>query len=233
MLVLTVGFQGTAANAVGDLPELNESTSGFEEAVNVSADTNISPIASVETAPIRPRFSQLKAQVHRLIKADAQPASKLPVIRLENHRRDLHRRSNEVESQLLDLQYLLSIQSYGTSFADRLLDEDETYQTKLQQIQTLEAEIHVAIQRADTVELKQLERRFYRTERALRKTAQTQLQQHIERSQSTSTLGLWQEPIYQESLRWLMEHTHERHLLRAREQTLARTLVAIALDHQP
>ncbi len=229
MLVLTVGFQGTAANAVGDFPVPEPDKPMFEsEATDASEDVNTDPVAAVEPTSIRPRFSQLRVQAQRLIKAEVQPATNVSVVSLETHRRELHRRSNAVESQLLDLQYLLSIQAYGDSFADRLLDENEAYQTKLKQIQALETEIHEAIQQTDTAQLTQLQRRLKRIDQELRQTAQGQLQQHIAQAQVTSTMGLWQEPMYRESLQWLMEHTHERHLLRARQQTLASTLVAIA-----
>ena len=233
--ILTVGLQGMAANAVGELPiTLSDVPDGDGEAIDAAAtgDLEIDPDIVAEVAPAspQPRFSQFMTRAQGLIKNEPQQQSvtNLSVVRLEIHSRDLHRRSNQVEAQLLGLQQLLSLQSYGTSFADRLLAEDATYQAKLQQLQALETEIHEAIEQADSATLSQLERRLQRVDQDLRQQAQTQLQQYIERAQATSTLGIWQEPMYRESLLWLIEHTHERHLLKARQQTLARTLIAVA-----
>ncbi|MBT9311911.1 hypothetical protein [Leptothoe kymatousa] len=159
-----------------------------------------------------------------------QPAVSLSVELLKHHRRELHRRSNAVESQLLNVQQLLSMPSYGNSFADRLLTEDEFYQSKLRKLQTLEAEIHTAIEQQDKILLEQLQHRLQRMDEDLRTLAQTRLQQHIEQAQGTSVSGLWQEPMYHSSLQWLMDHTHERHALKARQQTLAQTIVAMAVD---
>lgn len=232
MLVLTAGFQNPGANAVSNapLPEQSEPTTELQQITNILADNDTPSVSPVEPNYMQPRFSQLKNQVQRLIKADAQPAPQLSATRLENHRRDLHRRSNEVESHLLGVQHLLSIQSYGTSFADRLLEQDVTYQTKLQQIRTIETDIHIAIKQADAIKLEQLQKHLNRTDWELRQLAQNQLRQYVVQAQITSTSGLWQEPMYRESLRWLMEHTHDRHLLRARQQILARTTVAVAPD---
>lgn len=233
--ILTVGLQGMAANAVGELPVTDVPDGGEsvpDAAVDIALETAPEIVAEVAPANPRPRFSQLMTRAQSLIKNEPQQQSvaNLSVARLEIHSRDLHRRSNQVEAKLLGLQQLLSLQSYGTSFADRLLAEDATYQAKLQQLQALETEIHGAIEQADSATLSQLERRLQRVDQDLRQQAQTQLQQYIERAQATSTLGIWQEPMYRESLLWLMEHTHERHLLKARQQTLARTLIAVAPD---
>ena len=233
ILALTFGLPGAAANALGELPATftapDVPTNELEGVNNASAtevDTpEVSPVGPMIS---RPRFSRLKLQAQKLLRSRPSAAPTLSVERLENHRRDLHRRSNEVESQLLGLQQLLSIQAYGNSFADRLLAEDTAYQAKLQQLQTLEAELHGAMKQDDTATLNQLQNRLGQTDRELRQIAQDQLQRYIDQSQTNSTLGLWQEPMYQQSLRWLMEHTHERHQLNARHQTLARTLVAIA-----
>lgn len=230
VLALTVGLQGNTTIAVGALsassPELDHLTNQREDTIDVSAD--IETVSPIEPPLQRPKFSQFKSRAQRLLKTDVKSAPNLSLDRLQNHRRTLHRRSNEVESQLLSLQQLLSIQSYGTSFADRLLDEDDVYQTKLQQLQALEAEIHVAIEQADTVKFSQIQSRLRGIDQELKQLAQKQLQQYIAQAQTSSTLGLWQEPMYRESLRWLMEHTHERHLLKARQQTLARTLIAVS-----
>lgn len=230
--VLTVGLQGTATSAVeAPLKPLAEPIDQLAVDVSVLADDPINSVAPVKPTAASPRFSKFRRQVQDLIKKDVQPSAvSQSIARLENHRRELHRHSNEVESQLLGLQQLLSMQSYGTSFADRLLDEDDLYQTKLQQLQTLESDIHIAIEQADTATLNQLKNRLQRADQDLRQIAQHKLQQYIQQAQGQSTLGLWQEPMYQQSLRWLMEHTHERHLLNARQQTLARTLIAVAPD---
>lgn len=230
ILVLTMGLQTAAANAVGvSSAPLTESTSSTsQQTVDASAETATGTVAPV--APAHPRFSQLKRRAQQLLTTQVTPVTNLSLTRLENHRRELHRRSNEVELQLLSLQQLLSIQSYGTSFADQLLNENEAYQAKLVQLQTVEAEMHTAIEQSDTAALSQLQNRLQRTAQELQQIAQNQLIEHIEQAQTTSTLGLWQEPMYRESLRWLMEHTHQRHLLNARQRTLAHTLVAIAPD---
>ncbi|MEO1507922.1 MAG: hypothetical protein AAFU84_09765 [Cyanobacteria bacterium J06633_23] len=234
-ILTVVGLQGMAANAVGELPvTLSDRPDGDRETIDAAAAPEISPDIVAEVAPAgpQPRFSQFMTRAQGLItnKPQQQSVANLSLARLEIHSRDLHRRSNQVEAKLLGLQQLLSLQSYGTSFADRLLAEDATYQAKLQQLQALETEIHGAIEQADSSTLSQLERRLQRVDQDLRQQAQTQLQQYIERAQATSTLGIWQEPMYRESLMWLMEHTHERHLLKARQQTLARTLIAVAPD---
>ncbi|MEM9265740.1 MAG: hypothetical protein AAGA46_09465 [Cyanobacteria bacterium P01_F01_bin.13] len=237
MAVLTVGLQGAAANADRPVP-LADGPAGvptgdftIPDAVADTVNSETDVIAPVAPAPARPKFSPFRLSIQNLIRSDTQLSdTSLPVNRLDDHRRGLHRRSNEVESKLLGLQQLLSIQSYGTSFADRLLDEDDTYQTKLQQLQGLEADIHTALEQADDVALNRLQNRLQQVDRELQQMAQAQLRQYVERVQGESTLGLWQEPMYRQSLRWLMEYTHERHLLQARQQTLARTLVAIAPD---
>mgnify|MGYP001795581264 CR=1 FL=1 len=232
LLVLTMGLQTAAANGIGvssvPLPESTNSPS--RQTVNASAETETGTVAPVAPTPLQPRFSQLKRRAQQLLTTQATPVTNLSLTRLENHRRELHRRSNEVELQLLSLQQLLSIQSYGTSFADQLLNENEDYQAKLLQLQTLEAEMHTAIEQSDMAALSQLQNRLQRIAQELQQIAQNQLIEHIEQAQTTSTLGLWQEPMYRESLRWLMEHTHQRHLLNARQRTLAHTLVAIAPD---
>ena len=248
MTILAIGLQGAAASAVGELSVDNLSaplpasisdpdgisesavseSAVSESAVEVAPENN----TSVEPTAPQPRFAQFKNRVQGLMKPDSQPLSNSLsnpyVARLETHRRDLNRRSNEVEAQLLSVQQLLSIQSYGTSFADRLLDEDREYQVKLQQLRALETLLHTALEQADTEMLNLLNNRLQRIEQDLKQRAQLQLQQHIEQAQVTSTLGLWQEPMYRESLRWLMQHTHERYLLKARQQTLAHAFVAIA-----
>lgn len=237
--VLTVGLQGAAASAV-DAPvvEIAEPTTdaAVETAAMETAADVASPAASIAPSAPQPRFSQWRRQVQKLTTRDISSSAvsqiSPSVVRLEKHRRELHRHSNEVESQLLGLQQLLSIQAYGTSFADRLLDEDDTYQSKLQELTALEADIHEAIEQADTVALSQLQARLQRSDQELRQIAQKQLQHYIQQAQDSSTMGLWREPMYQQSLRWLMEHTHERHLLNARQQTLARTLVAIAPENK-
>ncbi|MEM7065301.1 MAG: hypothetical protein AAF572_19335 [Cyanobacteria bacterium P01_B01_bin.77] len=239
--VLTVGLQGAAANAV-DAPIIEAEpptdaaveTAAMETAAMETAADVVYPASPIEPSAPQPRFAQWRRQVQKLTTRDI-PSSAVSqmsssVVRLENHRRELHRHSNEVESQLLGLQQLLSIQSYGTSFADRLLDEDDTYQAKLQELTALEADIHRAIEQADMMALSQLQARLQYSAQELRQIAQQQLQQYIQQAQDSSTMGLWREPMYQQSLRWLMEHTHERHLLNARQQTLARTMVAIAPD---
>ena len=227
MLALTVGLQGAAANSDATVTqsETENPADQSEDNVDVSAPVETTPV-SVEAAPIWPRFSKF-IQTRRPAKNATRP---LAIARLERHQRELHRRSNDVESQLLAIQELLSLESYGTSFADRLLDDDDTYQTKLQQLHQLEAEIHTALKRSDETTVNQLKTRLQRAERELRRLAQNQLRRYIEQAQASSTLGLWQEPMYRESLRWLMEHTHERHLLKARQQILARTMIAIASD---
>lgn len=233
--VLTVGLQGTAASAV-DAPVIE---AGSDAAVKTATVEIANDVAYPVSAPIeptapQPRFSQWRQQVQKLTTRDIPSSTvsqvRQSVVRLENHRRELHRHSNHVESQLLGLQQLLSIQSYGTSFADRLLDEDATYQAKLQELTALEADIHGAIEQEDMAALSQLQIHLQRSDQELRQIAQQQLQAYIQQAQDSSTMGLWQEPMYQQSLRWLMEHTHERHLLNARQRTLARTLVAIAPD---
>ncbi|MEM1250942.1 MAG: hypothetical protein AAGI69_00820 [Cyanobacteria bacterium P01_H01_bin.21] len=225
MLALTVGLQGATANndATVTLSETENPTDQSEDNVDVSAPVETTPVLP---APIWPRFSKL-IQTRQPVKTETRP---LAMTRLESHQRELHRRSNDVESQLLAIQELLSLPSYGTSFADRLLDDDDVYQTKLQQLRLLEAEIHTALERSDETTVNQLKTRLQRADRELRRLAQKQLRRYIEQAQATSTLGLWQEPMYQESLRWLMEHTHERHLLKARQQTLRRTMIATASD---
>ena len=104
------------------------------------------------------------------------------------------------------------------------------YQRKLQQLTKLETEIHSAIERDDQTQLRNLQHRLQRMDEDLRILAQQQLQQHIEQAQAESVSSLWQEPMYNSSLEWLMDHTHERHSLKARQQTLARTMVAIAAE---
>ncbi|MGD1951757.1 MAG: hypothetical protein ACFB14_19240 [Leptolyngbyaceae cyanobacterium] len=227
ILALTVGLQGAAANseATVTLSEAENLTDQSEDNVDVLVPIEATP-APVEAAPIWPRFSRL-IQTRQPVKTETRP---LAMARLESHQRELHRRSNDVESQLLAIQELLSLPSYGTSFADRLLDDDDVYQTKLQQLRLLEAEIHTALEQSDETTVNQLKTHLQRTDRELRRLAQKQLRHYIEQAQATSTLGLWQEPLYQESLRWLMEHTHERHLLKARQQTLRRTMIATAPD---
>ncbi|EKV00722.1 hypothetical protein Lepto7375DRAFT_2854 [Leptolyngbya sp. PCC 7375] len=229
MLTLTVGVQGTA-NALGEWPgflgQSNKPTSELGETDNTATAVDTNETSSVEPALLRPRFSQASPQAQQVRPAEAPPAFPKPIRSLEDYRRDLHRRSNAVESQLLGLQQLLSIQAYGTSFADRLLVEDEGYQVKLRQLQSLEAELlQAAIAQADTATFNQIYVHLYNTDRELRRIAQTQLQRHIDQAQTNSTLGLWQEPMYVQSLRWLMEHTHERHQLKARQQTFITTMV--------
>ena len=223
MLALTVGLQGAAANAIAATTLTpTKSADITEQSQNTVAVSAPDTAALVEPAPIWPRFSRFKAQ---------QPDNThLLTMRLENHQRELHRRSNEVESQLLAVQELLSLEPYGTSFADQLLDDDTTYQTKLRQLRLLEADIHTALKHSDEASFDQLQNRLERTDRELRRLAQKQLRRYVKRAQRTSTLGLWQEPMYQESLRWLMERTHERHLLKARQQALVRTMIAMAPD---
>ncbi|MEM8614923.1 MAG: hypothetical protein AAGF93_23160 [Cyanobacteria bacterium P01_H01_bin.105] len=234
MLALTVGLQGAAANAVGGVPFTESTESTNQHAVDITVETDLEvdtgTVTPVELALQQPRFSQLKSRAQQLLKTQAAPAPNLSIVRLENHRRELHRRSNEVESQLLGVQQLLSIQSYGNSFADQLLNENDAYQTQLQQLQALEAKMHTAIEQSDMARLSQLQNRLQSTDQELWQIAQKQLEHYMEQAQTTSTLGLWQEPMYRESLRWLMEHTHQRHLLKARQQILARTLVAVAAN---
>ena len=227
MALLTVGVPGAIANIEGQPP----APASGEAMVNTSAAVAPAGAAAIEPAIAQPRFSQLRARVNGLLSNPApSSAPSLAAARLEDHRQKLNHRSNEVESQLLSVQQLLSIQSYGTSFADRLLAEDADYQAKLQQLQTQEAELHRALGQTDPTRLAQLRRRVQLTEQALQQRSQLQLQRHIEQAQASSTLGLWQEPMYLGSLRWLMEHTHERHLLKAQQQTLARTLIATAAE---
>ncbi|MDV3352962.1 hypothetical protein QGP82_30080 [Leptothoe sp. LEGE 181152] len=229
MLALTVGVQGTA-NALGEWPgflgQSNTPINELGETDNTATAVDTNGTSSVEPALLRPRFSQASPQAQQVRQAEAPPSFPKPITNLEDYRRDLHRRSNAVESQLLGLQQLLSIQAYGTSFADRLLVEDDAYQTKMRQLQSLEAELlQAAIAQADTATFNQIYVRLYNTDRELRRIAQMQLQRHIEQAQTNSTLGLWQEPMYVQSLRWLMEHTHERHQLQARQQTFTATMV--------
>lgn len=229
MLALTVGVQGTAANALvewpGFLGQSNESNNQFGEQENIATAIATNEASAVEPALLRPQFSQAHPQPQQGRQTEASPSFPKPIRSLEDYRRDLHRRSNAVESQLLDLQQLLSMQAYGTSFADRLLVEHEDYQVKLRQLQNLESELlQAAIAQADTATFNQIYMRLYNTDRELRQIAQTQLQRYIEQSQTNSTLGLWQEPMYVQSLRWLMEHTHERHQLQARQQTFLTTM---------
>ncbi len=228
MAVLAVGLQGSTAHAEIPVAIADKPTDGITNADTDAVDDAVDVSTSVAPAPVRPTFSPL-TRIQRLLNSDTRLAdTSLPANRLDDHRRGLHRRSNEVESKLLGLQQLLSIQSYGTSFADRLLDEDETYQTKLQQLQTLEADMHTALAQGNETGLNQLKNRLQQTDKELRQLAQNQLQQYVQQVQGESTLGLWQEPMYRQSLRWLMEYTHERHLIQARQQTLAQTLVAMA-----
>lgn len=233
--VLTIGLQGATTHAVaaptGPLSTPSKSVNDLAATHDIIDSTATNEAATVEPTAAPPRFSQLRTQLQRVIpKNVTQPATiSQSIARLESHRRELHHSSNEVESQLLGLQQLLSIQSYGTSFADQLLDENDAYQTKLQKLQRLEADIHRAIKQSDSVTLEQLQIRLRHTDGELRQIAQKQLQQYIiQQSQVNSASDLWQEPMYRESLRWLMEHTHERHLLKARQQMLTRTFVAIA-----
>ena len=225
LLALTAGLQGAAANAVGNITVTPLGVNNLTDQSEDSADAvpeEAAPAAPVMSS-VRPRFSGARAP---------QPVESrlVAMARLESHQRELHQRSNEVESRLLAVQELLSLQAYGTSFADRLLEDDTAYQAKLQQLRLIEAEIHTALGRSDTAAVDQLETRLQRTDRKLRLLAQNQLRHHIEQSQTSSTLGLWREPMYRQSLRWLIDRTHERHLLKARQQTLARTMIAIASD---
>lgn len=236
MLALALGWQGTAANALGDLPgtpvKPNEPTDLFEETDSVTADIDSDIVTDkaspVEPAALKPRFSQLNPQAQQMLLPDTQSSSTEPIKRLEDYRRDLHRRSNMVESRLLGLQQLLSIQAYGTSFADELLFEDETYQTKIRQLQITEAKIlQASIIQTEETTPKQLHAHFQNTDQELRQIAQMQLQRYIKQAQTTSTLGLWQEPMYLQSLRLLMEHTNERHQLQARQQILAQAIAQL------
>ncbi len=226
MAVLAVGLQGSTAHAELPVSVTDEPIDGITNADVDAVDNAVDVSTSVAPAPVWPTFSPL-TRIQRLLDTRLADAS-LPANRLDDHRRGLHRRSNEVESKLLGLQQLLSIQSYGTSFADRLLDEDATYQTKLQQLQTLEADMHTALAQGNETGLNQLKNRLQQTDKELRQLAQNRLQQYMQQAQGESTLGLWQEPMYRQSLRWLMEYTHERHLIQAQQQTLAQTLVAMA-----
>lgn len=228
--ILAVGLQGT--DAMGKLSEQSFDESPIANLGNIDlTDTFVEPIDSVvapkESNLTQPRFSQFRVRVQALISNNSSQSSRLSIIdHLEAHRRQLHRRSNEVELQLLDLQQLLSLQAYGTSFADRLLDEDEAYQSKLQQLQTLEAEMYGTIGQSNTAMFNQFKHQLQLADQELRDIAQNKLKKYIEHTQSTSTLGVWQEPMYLESLTWLMEYTHERHLLKIRQQTLMHTLLA-------
>ncbi|MGD1853899.1 MAG: hypothetical protein ACFB2W_06555 [Leptolyngbyaceae cyanobacterium] len=235
MTALAVGLQAAAVGEASITPAVEPSTANLKDSVftdgPVLADTNIEAtvVAPVKPDIVQPRFSQWGAQVQGLITNAAKSPIGSPVVNyLEAHQRELHQRSNAVESQLLELQLLLSLQPYGTSFADQLLHEDTVYQTKLRRLKVLEADLHTAFQQADTTMFDQLRNRVQQTERELQQQAQRQLQQHISQAQTRSTLSLWREPMYRESLRWLMEHTHERHSLTVRQQTLASTLVALA-----
>ena len=228
--VLTVGLQGAAASAVST-PVVPLSEPGEEFAAEATAEVTAASVAPVEPAAVQPRFSQLRAQVQQVLQSNRQPpVANQAIARLENHQRALYRHANTVESQLLSIQDLLSIQAYGTSFADQLLEQNDAYQSKLQQLQTLETDIHVALEQADADSLDQLNHRLQFLDQQLRQMAQQMLTDHMEQAQRPSTFALWQEPIYRESLRWLMDYTHERHLLQVRQQTLARTLVAMAAD---
>lgn len=234
LTILAVGLQGTTADAVGE-----QSLQSPDEGANaketgrltkpfVERSAAVEPVAPETT---QPRFAQWRIRLQAMVNQTVQQADEdLEIGHLENHRRELHRRSNQVESQLLELQQLLSLQAYGTSFADRLLEDDQAYQAKLQELRSLEADIHRALDRSDEARLKRLQFRLEQADRELRQQAQRQLRQYIAQAQMSSTLGLWQEPMYRESLKWLMEHTHERHLLQARQQTLASTLVAMTAN---
>ncbi len=236
MLALTLGWQGTAANALGELPgtlvQSSKPTDLFEETDGVTADIDsdidTDKASPVEPDALKPRFSQSNSSAQQILLPDTQPTPSKSIKRLEDYRRDLHRRSNAVESRLLGLQQLLSLQAYGTSFADRLLFEDETYQTKMRQLQVTEAKLlQASITQTEETTLKQLYAHLQSTDQELRQIALMQLQHYIEQAQTTSTLGLWQEPMYLQSLRWLMEHTHERHQLQARQQILAQALAQL------
>ncbi len=225
----TLGLQGTAANAVNVSNAVAPATGSTDEFVNTAEASRIvvePKTGEPEAAGLFPRFSALGWQ-----SSSRQGSTvSLSVDRLKQHRRELHRRSNDVESQLLTIQQLLSMQSYGISFADRLLSEDEFYQSKLQQLTKLEAEIHNAIERDNQTQLRNLQYRLQRMDEDLRILAQKQLQQYIKQAQEQSLSGLWQEPMYHSSLEWLMDYTHERHSLKARQQTLAQTMVAMAAE---
>ncbi|NEQ48986.1 MAG: hypothetical protein F6K11_02475 [Leptolyngbya sp. SIO3F4] len=232
--LLAVGLQGTAADAVGDWSsqsldgQTELENTGFAEAVG---ETNPEIVAPVKPEMAQPRFTQLRMRFQTIVNSEvSETVDESPTNGLENHRRELHRRSNAVELKLLELQQLLSLQAYGTSFADRLLEEDGAYQAKLQELRSLEAKFHRALEQTDRAALRQLRYRLQQIDQELLQQAQVQLQQYVAAAQMTSTLGLWQEPMYRESLRWLMEHTHERHLLQARQQMLASTVVAMTVD---
>lgn len=228
--VATLGLQGAAANAI-DVPSAvfpadSRPTDTF---ITIAETSPAEPATSEPEVVLIPRFSALGWRPLLSTSRQESPVS-LSVERLKQHRRELHRRSNEVESQLLTIQQLLSMQSYGNSFADKLLSEDEFYQSKLQKLTKLEAEIHSAIEDDNQTQLRNLQHRLQQMDEDLRILAQQQLQQYIEQAQSQSLSSLWQEPMYNSSLQWLMDHTHERHSLKARQRTLAQTMVAMAAE---
>lgn len=231
--VLTIGLQGAAASAVSAPVEpFSEPVKELTNEISADATADISPTEAVEPATAQPRFSQfsqLRTQMQGVLPSQPSAADQI-VARLEDRQRELHRHANTVESQLLTLQDLLSMQSYGSSFADRLIEQDSTYQRKLQDMRALEADIHAALEQNDTSSLDQLNQRSQFLDQELRQMAQQMLTNHMEQAQRPSTSGLWQEPIYRESLRWLMDYTHARHLVQAKQQTLARTLVATVAD---
>lgn len=229
--VLTLGFQGTAANAVNGanqpLNPPNSQASLTHKSVEGTAVKE--PVTNGLLAPESVQSPRFSAFGWRPILHSNQPSDlSLSIARLREHRRQLHRHSNDVEYQLLGIQQLLSLQAYGNSFADHLLTEHGGYQSKLQQVRHLEVDIHRAIEQDDATSLGQLQFQLQSLDQELRILAQQQLQQYIKQAPGKS--GLWQEPMYLASLEWLMQYTHERHLLKARQQTLAQTLVAMAID---
>ena len=126
----TLGLQGTAANAV-DAPSTMPPAEGSVDELMAVAEASpaiVEPKTREPEVSLIPRFSTVGWPHLRSTGRQEAPVS-LSVERLKQHRRELHRRSNEVESQLLTIQQLLSMQSYGTSFADKLLSEDEFLST--------------------------------------------------------------------------------------------------------
>ncbi|MEM6252171.1 MAG: hypothetical protein AAF821_04535 [Cyanobacteria bacterium P01_D01_bin.156] len=222
--LLTFGFQGTAANAV-NVPDTLTTNDVIDETVEkTGVESTLTGHVVLEKLK-QPRFSPLRWQSSR-----SQTAVNLSLERLKQHRRELHSHSNDVEFQLLGLQQLLSLEPYSNSFADELLKENTLYQNKLEEVKTLEIDIHRALEQDNGADLNRLQLRLRNLDEELRTLAQQQLKQYVEQAQNVSSSGIWQEPMYHASLEWLMDYTHERHLLKARHKTLAQTMVAMAAE---
>ena len=158
------------------------------------------PAVAIAPALAGPRFA---------IRSLRRPS---PLEQLEARRQQLRRQQSQTETQLAQIQHLLALEVYSPSFADELLSQSRAYQLQLRELQRLEARSQSLDAAAAAAQ----------AEQRLQRLAQEQLARYIDQHQTDS--ALWQEPMYHSSLGWLMEATHQRHLLLARQHTVAQAI---------